>query len=26
MEAAGFVGVETHRNERSPWRVVVVGR
>ena len=26
MEAAGFVEVETHRNERSPWRVVVVGR
>ncbi len=26
MEAAGFEGVEAHRNERSPWRVVVVGR
>jgi SAM-dependent methyltransferase len=23
---AGFAEVETHRNERSPWRVVVVGR
>jgi ubiquinone/menaquinone biosynthesis C-methylase UbiE len=26
MEAAGFEEVEAHRNERSPWRVVVVGR
>lgn len=26
MEAAGFESVESHRNERSPWRVVVVGR
>jgi SAM-dependent methyltransferase len=26
MEEAGFDGVESHRNERSPWRVVVVGR
>jgi ubiquinone/menaquinone biosynthesis C-methylase UbiE len=26
MEAAGFDDVEVHRNERSPWRVVVVGR
>jgi SAM-dependent methyltransferase len=26
MEAAGFDEVEAHRNERSPWRVVVVGR
>lgn len=26
MEAAGFGEVEAHRNERSPWRVVVVGR
>jgi SAM-dependent methyltransferase len=26
MEEAGFGEVETHRNERSPWRVVVVGR
>jgi ubiquinone/menaquinone biosynthesis C-methylase UbiE len=26
MEAAGFADVQTHRNERSPWRVVVVGR
>jgi SAM-dependent methyltransferase len=26
MEAAGFTAVESHRNERSPWRVVVVGR
>lgn len=26
MEAAGFGEVETHRNERSPWRVVVVGQ
>ena len=26
MEAAGFETVDTHRNERSPWRVVVVGR
>jgi SAM-dependent methyltransferase len=26
MQQAGFADVETHRNERSPWRVVVVGR
>lgn len=26
MEAAGFEEVEAHRNERSPWRMVVVGR
>ena len=26
MEEAGFEHVEAHRNERSPWRVVVVGR
>ena len=26
MEEAGFADVESHRNERSPWRVVVVGR
>jgi SAM-dependent methyltransferase len=26
MEAAGFREVEVHRNERSPWRVVVVGK
>ena len=26
MKAAGFADVQTHRNERSPWRVVVVGR
>jgi SAM-dependent methyltransferase len=26
MEEAGFAQVETHRNERSPWRIVVVGR
>lgn len=26
MEEAGFDEVEAHRNERSPWRVVVVGR
>jgi ubiquinone/menaquinone biosynthesis C-methylase UbiE len=26
MEAAGFAEVEVHRNERSPWRVVVVAR
>jgi ubiquinone/menaquinone biosynthesis C-methylase UbiE len=26
MEAAGFEEVEAHRNDRSPWRVVVVGR
>jgi SAM-dependent methyltransferase len=25
MEEAGFEAVESHRNERSPWRVVVVG-
>jgi SAM-dependent methyltransferase len=26
LEEAGFAGVEVHRNERSPWRVVVIGR
>jgi SAM-dependent methyltransferase len=26
MTEAGFDEVETHRNERSPWRIVVVGR
>ena len=26
MREAGFEEVETHRNERSPWRIVVVGR
>jgi SAM-dependent methyltransferase len=26
MGEAGFREVETHRNERSPWRIVVVGR
>jgi ubiquinone/menaquinone biosynthesis C-methylase UbiE len=26
MEAAGLQDVEVHRNERSPWRVVVVGQ
>jgi len=26
MEEAGFTEVESHRNERSPWRVVVIGR
>jgi SAM-dependent methyltransferase len=26
MHDAGFAEVEVHRNERSPWRVVVVGR
>jgi hypothetical protein len=26
MEEAGFAGVQVHRNERSPWRVVVTGR
>ena len=26
MEEAGFSGVAVHRNERSPWRVVVTGR
>jgi SAM-dependent methyltransferase len=26
MEVAGFEQVEAHRNDRSPWRVVVVGR
>jgi hypothetical protein len=25
MEAAGFDRVDVHRNERSPWRVVVIG-
>jgi SAM-dependent methyltransferase len=26
LEEAGFDRVEVHRNERSPWRVVVIGR
>ncbi len=26
MEEAGFSEVEAHRNDRSPWRMVVVGR
>jgi SAM-dependent methyltransferase len=26
MDEAGFGSVDVHRNERSPWRVVVVGR
>jgi SAM-dependent methyltransferase len=26
MDEAGFADVEMHRNERSPWRVVAVGR
>ena len=26
MEEAGFADVQVHRNERSPWRVVVIGR
>jgi SAM-dependent methyltransferase len=26
IDEAGFGSVEVHRNERSPWRVVVVGR
>jgi ubiquinone/menaquinone biosynthesis C-methylase UbiE len=26
MEDAGFTDVQSHRNERSPWRMVVVGR
>jgi SAM-dependent methyltransferase len=26
MQEAGFAEVESHRNERSPWRVVVTGR
>jgi SAM-dependent methyltransferase len=26
MAEAGFAEIETHRNERSPWRVVIVGR
>ena len=26
LEEAGFAAVRLHRNERSPWRVVVVGR
>jgi SAM-dependent methyltransferase len=26
MAEAGFAEVETHTNERSPWRVVIVGR
>jgi SAM-dependent methyltransferase len=26
MNDAGFDEVETHRNERSPWRIVLVGR
>ena len=26
LEEAGFARVDVHRNERSPWRVVVIGR
>jgi SAM-dependent methyltransferase len=26
MREAGFAEVESHRNERSPWRIVVIGR
>jgi SAM-dependent methyltransferase len=26
LRAAGFEQVESHRNERSPWRIVVLGR
>lgn len=26
LEEAGFAQVDVHRNERSPWRVVVIGR
>jgi SAM-dependent methyltransferase len=26
MREAGFGEVQTHRNERSPWRIVVIGR
>lgn len=26
LEDAGFADVQVHRNERSPWRIVVVGR
>jgi SAM-dependent methyltransferase len=26
LEEAGFADVQVHRNERSPWRIVVVGR
>jgi SAM-dependent methyltransferase len=26
IQEAGFARVEVHRNERSPWRVVVIGR
>jgi SAM-dependent methyltransferase len=26
LEEAGFREIETHRNERSPWRVLVIGR
>lgn len=26
LDAAGFADVQTHRNERSPWRIVVTGR
>ena len=26
LEEAGLADVETHRNERSPWRIVVIGR
>jgi hypothetical protein len=26
LAEAGFADVTLHRNERSPWRVVVVGR
>jgi SAM-dependent methyltransferase len=26
LDGAGFADVETHRNERSPWRIIVTGR
>ena len=26
LEEAGFEEIEIHRNERSPWRIVVIGR
>jgi hypothetical protein len=26
LEEGGFADVRVHRNERSPWRIVVVGR
>ena len=26
LRAAGFEEIEVHRNERSPWRIVVIGR